>query len=361
MKIRYSLPAIMAGFILATGCAPMSGTSDEPTLEERIALQDRQLRQIQPQQADTWNEVQAMRQEIAELKGQLDDLKNVGGARALVSKVQQHDTALHKVNDNMALNLNLGEPLQQNQGMPITQNSVQVPQAAAPVQSQPIATHAPDSSAYGNAVPAAPIASAPLAGQQTNTVPSPVKPATPTQIMAPAEGSATGSYGLPPDNQALQAALMPSQSAAPSESTWGKADPAAQKPAAPIAKKDISLALFDAGVNAYNARKYNEAARSFQDFVKNYKNHTQTAEAQYYLSDCDFQRNKFNEAIVAYQTVIEKYPKSSSAPKAYLKQAICFGKIGNKAAARIRMQDLIKKYPKSPEVARAKNYLKTNK
>ena len=71
--------------------------------------------------------------------------------------------------------------------------------------------------------------------------------------------------------------------------------------------------------------------------------------------------NKFNEAIVAYQTVIEKYPKSSSAPKAYLKQAICFGKIGNKAAARIRMQDLIKKYPKSPEVARAKNYLKTNK
>ncbi len=69
--------------------------------------------------------------------------------------------------------------------------------------------------------------------------------------------------------------------------------------------------------------------------MKNYKNHTQTAEAQYYLADCDFQRNKFNEAIVAYQTVIEKIPqKSSSAPKAYLKQAICFGKIGNKAAAR---------------------------
>lgn len=355
MKIRYSLPAIVAGFILASGCAPVSGTPDEPTLEERIALQDRQLRQIQPQQADTWNEVQAMRQEIAELKGQLDDLKNVGGARALVSKVQQHDTALHKVNDNMALNLNLGEPLQQNQGTPITQGGIQVP--PAPVQSQPVTTHAPDSSAYGLAAPAA----ASVAGQQTNMVPTPVKPAAPTQIMAPAEGSATGSYGLPPDNQALQAALMPSQPSAPSESSWGKADPAAQQPAAPVAKKDISLALFDAGVNAYNARKYNEAARSFQDFVKNYKNHTQTAEAQYYLADCDFQRNKFNEAIVAYQTVIEKYPKSSSAPKAYLKQAICFGKIGNKDAARIRMQDLIKKYPKSPEVARAKNYLKTNK
>ena len=87
----------MAGFIWQTGCAPMSGTSDEPTLEERIALQDRQLRQIQPQQADTWNEVQAMRREIAELKGQLDDLKNVGAPAPWSAKVQQHDTAPHKV------------------------------------------------------------------------------------------------------------------------------------------------------------------------------------------------------------------------------------------------------------------------
>lgn len=343
MKIKYTLPAIFAGVIFCAGCAPMH-TEQGPTLEERIAMQDRQLRQIQPQQADTWNEVQAMRQELNDLKGQLDDLKNVGGARALVSKVQQHDTALRQMDDNMALNLNIGEPLRQNQGIPVSQAQPGSYASSTPVQ------HAPDSSAYGQTNPAtAPTQAAP------GVVPTQRAPVAPQ----------TGSYGLPPDNPPVQPAVtqtasVPTQVTPPSESTWGKADPTPQ-PEAPVVKKDISLALFDAGVNAYNARKYNEAAKSFSDFVKNYTNHTQTPEAYYYLADCDLQRNKFNDAIVGYQTVIQKYPKSSSAPKAYLKQAICFGKTGNKAAARQRMEELIKKYPKSPEVARARNYLKTNK
>ena len=125
-------------------------------------------------------------------------------------------------------------------------------------------------------------------------------------------------------------------------------------------QKDISLALFDAGVNAYNARKYEEAQRSFTDFLKNYKDHSQAAEAQYYLAECYFQRNQFADAALAYDKVIKQYPKSSSAPGAYLKQGISFSKINQTAAAKARMQEVISKYPNTPEAARAKSFLKTN-
>ena len=143
-------------------------------------------------------------------------------------------------------------------------------------------------------------------------------------------------------------------------STWGQPTPQPEKQA-PVAQKDVSMALYDAGINAFTNRKYEEAQRSFSDFVKNYPNHTMTAEAQYHLAECYFQRNQFADAALAYDTVITKYGKSSRAPGAYLKQGICFSKIKQTAAAKARMQELIKKYPNSPEAARAKTFLKTNK
>lgn len=316
-KIYFST-FIMAA-LLCGGCAELGGNS---SLEERVAQQDMQLRQIQPQQADTWNQIQAMRQEINELKGQLNDLNNAGGPRALADKVRQHDAALRQVDNNMALNLDLGSPLATPAPVPSTGYSEGIQVSGAP-----------DSSAYSASKPIEPSA-VPMTG-------------------APAS---TGSYGLPAESPSLVARYQPVEP--PSESTWGQADP---KPELQIPQKDLSLALFDAGVNSYNSRNYSSAERSFQDFLKNYPNHSQSADAQYYLAECQFQTNHFADAALAYDTVIKKYPKSSVAPGAYLKQAICFSKMDQKAAARARMQEILSKFPNSPEAARAKSFLKSNK
>lgn len=334
MSNRTYLSALACAFLACAACAPM-GSSREQTLEQRVEQQDIQLRQMQPQQADTWNQLQAMRQELNELKGQLDDLNNAGGPRALADKVRQHDAALRQVDNNMALNLDLGSPMAQGAASAATvptasSNLPPVPTDGFQGGIQP--TGAPDSSAYGAA-----------RTTQTGT------PMTGTPIVQ-------GSYGLPPDNPAPTTQYQ--AVTAPSESTWGQADP---KPVVQVPKKDLSLALFDAGVNAYNARNYESAQKSFSDFLKNYPDHTQTAEAQYYLAECQFQRNRFPEAALAYDTVIKKYPKSSSAPGSYLKQAICFSKMKQPAAAKARMQEIISKYPNSPEAARAKSFLKSNK
>lgn len=306
--MKKSLAILGMTYLACGGCAAFE--SDSPTLEQRVERQDMQLRQMQPQQADTWNQIQSMRQEIAQLKGQLAELNNAGGARELADRVRQHDMALRQVDNNMALNLPLGDPMTQGAA---TSGDMATANGYAPIQS---GQGAPDSSAY-----------------------------------------ASGNYGLPPDGANTTASLEPQ---APSGSTWGQADPQPEAQVQ-IPQKDISLALFDAGVNSYNSRQYQAAERSFRDFLKNYPDHSQTAQAQYYLAECDFQRNEFPQAALAYDVVIKKYPKSSSAPGAYLKQGICFSKMGNKDAARARMQELISKYPKSPEAARAKAFLKTNK
>ena len=97
----------MLTLALAGGCV---GNKDYENLQMRVQQQDQQLRQLQPAQADSWAQVQALRQEVNQLRGQIDDLQNAGGARALVERVQRHDAALRQVESSLALNLNLDAP-----------------------------------------------------------------------------------------------------------------------------------------------------------------------------------------------------------------------------------------------------------
>lgn len=310
---------------LISGCvAGSSSSSSSLDLEQRVQQQDSQLRQLQPAQAEMWNQVQALRQEVQALKGQVYDLQQVGGARAVVERLNKHDAALRQVETSMALNLNLGDPLP---ALPAASAAPAPAPASAPALSD----------GWGQTSATAPQSTAAAGTGETWGQPSTALTATATTGAAAAGTAAAVDQG----------------------STWGQPTPQPQQ--APVAKKDVSMALYDAGINAFTNRKYEEAQRSFSDFVKNYPNHTMTAEAQYHLAECYFQRNQFADAALAYDTVITKYGKSSRAPGAYLKQGICFSKIKQTAAAKARMQELIKKYPNSPEAARAKTFLKTNK
>ena len=314
------LSALCCAGLVLSGCAAgglsssSSSGSGNLSLEQQVQQHDMMLKQLQPAQADMWNQVQTMRQELNALKGQVDDLRNVGGARALVERVNRHDAALRQIETSMALNLNLGEAL---------------PSLPA-----------------GGAAPAAAAAAAHVAADTA---------------MDGTGNAAQDAANMNPYAAGANFGGQQGQTAAPAPaaSTWGQASP--QPQAAPAAQKDISLALYDAGLNAFNARRYDEAQRSFSDFIKNYGNHSMAPEAQYYLAECYFQRNQFADAALAYDTVITKYSKSSKAPAAYLKQGICFSKINQGAAAKSRLNELIRKYPNSAEAARAKTFLKTNK
>ena len=294
--------------LLATSVSGCANRNDE--MEAQLMQHDAQIRQMQPVQADSWNQVQALREEVQDLRGQIADLRRIGGSAVLVDKLNRHDAALRQIETSMALQFDLGDPI-------------------APVQQGGVAAQQ----------------QVPNFGQDAGAA---------TSLTQASAADNTPSYGGIGGGTAAAAATG---AAAASASTWGQATP---KPEQPKAQKDMTVALYDAGVNAFKARKYTEAQRSFSDFLKNYGSDSKAPQAQYYLAECYFQTNQFADAALAYDTVITKYPSSSKAPGAYLKQGICFSKLKQTKAARARMNALIKKYPKSPEAARAKTFLKTN-
>ncbi|WP_394278091.1 hypothetical protein, partial [Desulfovibrio piger] len=145
----------LCGLICATamlgacvGQSSSSAANESMYLEQRVQEHDTLLRQMQPAQAEVWNQVQAMRQELNTLKGLVDDLKNVGGAAALAERVRAHDAALRQVETSMALNLNLGEPMAAGGAAPA---HAAAPQANAPLfqpQQNPYAAQQPASNPY---------------------------------------------------------------------------------------------------------------------------------------------------------------------------------------------------------------------
>ena len=98
---------VASSVALLGACAPKS---DVDALQSRVSFQDQQLQKMQPAQADTWAQMQAIRQELAALRGQMDDLQSAGGARVLAEKVNKHDAALRQVESSLALNFNLDSP-----------------------------------------------------------------------------------------------------------------------------------------------------------------------------------------------------------------------------------------------------------
>ena len=85
------------GSLVLTGCA--NGQIDAMQMrlnqqEQQIRLLNSQLSGVQPAQADTWAQVQSLRQEMSAVKGQIDDFNNAtaaaGGLPGLAQRVNNH-------------------------------------------------------------------------------------------------------------------------------------------------------------------------------------------------------------------------------------------------------------------------------
>ncbi len=274
MKTSYILASFMLfGFL--GGCVSQNQLD---ALQARILRQEQQIQQmtsqvsgVQPAQADTWQNVQSLRQEISSIKGQLDDLNNAtinqGGVSGMAMRVEQHHAALKTLEQQFALTLNLDE-----------------------------------------VAPASPF------GAASST--------TPTVLGAPpVAGSGATST-------------------------------------APVASKDTATALYDAGIKAFNERKYQDALKSFVDFSETYTNHDLISNAWFWRGEANFAMGNYPAAALDYEQVIATYPNSNKAAASYLKQGISFIRTNKKDAAKFRLDELIKKFPNSPESTRAQQVLK---
>ncbi len=93
-----------------------------------------QVANVQPAQADSWSQIQALRQEMAALRGALDNLQNstahLGGIPQLGNILARHDRALRLIETQLAMDLQLDKqasnsPMGQNQFAPTEQSNTE--------------------------------------------------------------------------------------------------------------------------------------------------------------------------------------------------------------------------------------------
>lgn len=109
--------------------------------------------------------------------------------------------------------------------------------------------------------------------------------------------------------------------------------------------------LYDAGIAAFTAKKFQAAYASFTKYIEQYPKGNLFANARFWLGDSLYAQNEYELAILEYQKVIAEYPKHSKAPAALLKQGLAFEKLKDIETAKLVYYKLGDDYPKSKEAA----------
>ena len=120
---------------------------------------------------------------------------------------------------------------------------------------------------------------------------------------------------------------------------------------------DPGKAIYDQGLELFRASKFNEAYRTFSDYISKYPKGKMAPNARFWLGDCYYNQQEYELAILEYQKVIADYPSDGKAPAALLKQGLAFEKLKDNETAKIVYNKLLKEYPKSDQVETAKKRL----
>ncbi|WP_083717413.1 tol-pal system protein YbgF [Mailhella massiliensis] len=269
--------ALLSLPLMLTACVT---SSEHNALQAQVNQMNRQMSSSQTNQADSWSQLMELRQEVAELRGQLDTinyaLQRAGGAQKLADTVALHDRALRLAESQMALDLQL-TPDPSAQGMPGVAAGM-MPGVAAGVGMG-------DASAQ-NAMQPAPAAPVAPAAQPQNNV-----------DMAQALYD-NGMQAF--NNRQYEAAL---RSFSDFTKTYSK-------------NKLVSNAWFWQGECQYQMKNYAEAALAYENVISGYPNSVK-APASYLKQGMSFlQLNKKSAAKQRLTELTRKYPKAPETARA---------------------------------------------
>ncbi|MGE4505450.1 MAG: tol-pal system protein YbgF [Desulfovibrionaceae bacterium] len=318
MKKYFSIFQIAAGFMALTLLAGCAAKSDVEALQEESRKSRQETRElyqqleaelsrkiedtsspVQERQADIWAEVSALRQEVAELSGRMDDVEmrmaELGGqgaqARSLPEVAAEVDAIKFALEHQLAVDMTEINRLAE---------AARAARATAPGE--------------------------PMPGDDANAT---------AADAAPADEAVAGQPG------AQEAGQMTDQ-------------PAEQ------ATADPAQLLYDKAYGLFGQRQYEEARRLWAEFTTSFPGHSLVPNALFWQGECYYQMQNYQHAILVYQDVIKGYPKSNKYRYAMLKQGITFYKVGRADIGKGLLEELVLKYPDSTEAARAKQYLKDN-
>lgn len=111
--------------------------------------------------------------------------------------------------------------------------------------------------------------------------------------------------------------------------------------------------LYDDGMAAFNAKKYQEAYAAFNRYLEKYPKGSLAGNARFWLGESLYQQQEYELAILEYQKLIADSPKNSKTPAALLKQGLAFEKLKDRETAKLVYLKLQADYKDSEEAAAA--------
>jgi tol-pal system protein YbgF len=135
-------------------------------------------------------------------------------------------------------------------------------------------------------------------------------------------------------------------------------------PAAPAAAPPLGAAAAAAtpGISAdvmyqnafrdYSSAKYDLAMNEFSDFIKNFPDRAEAADAQYYIGYIYYNAGQFGDAAKAFDAV-DSFPPNPKTPEALYYRAVSLMKADRRTDAGTVFKEFLKRYPRSDHAAQA--------
>lgn|SRR5690554_1294804 len=109
--------------------------------------------------------------------------------------------------------------------------------------------------------------------------------------------------------------------------------------------------------NLLKQGRFNESARSFEDFIQAYPNHELTDNAYYWLGESYYVTRKYPLALAAFQNLKNNFPLSSKLADALLKIGYTYHELEDYQQSQAALEKVIQTFPNGSEARLAQNRL----
>ena len=117
-------------------------------------------------------------------------------------------------------------------------------------------------------------------------------------------------------------------------------------------------ATYGAAVEQYQRGSHATAQRAFEDFLRQYANHSLAPEARFLLADILAQQGRVQEALAGFNTIPELHPTSTKVPDALYRIGLLHLELGNTSEARLFLDRVVNTYPDSNAAGPARERLR---
>ena len=125
----------------------------------------------------------------------------------------------------------------------------------------------------------------------------------------------------------------------------------------PAAGAESPQRAYEVALASYRGGDFQGAINGFQNFLKQFPQHTLAVNAQYWIGDAYFQLRDYKSAIEAQKKLLSSYPDNPKASDALLNIGSSELGLGDTAAARKSWEELISRYPGTEAAIKAKQRL----